>query len=129
MAGTSIRTRPSSRASRRGPAPRLCQCGVDGAVGAWNAESIRTRTGVVASISRRVVVTASATRRFPPRGEAHAPRRSRCATISGAAPAVVVVARQRVQAADLGVAEPGTLFVVAVDLDHGVVDIDRTRTA
>jgi hypothetical protein len=102
---------------------------VDGAVGAWNAESIRTRTGVVASISRRVVVTASATRRFPPRGEAHAPRRSRCATISGAAPAVVVVARQRVQAADLGVAEPGTLFVVAVDLDHGVVDIDRTRTA
>jgi hypothetical protein len=90
MLATAALTRASARTVTETCAPP--------ASAAWtgprpqNAESIRTRTGVVASISRRVVLTASATRRFPPRGEEHAPRRSRCATITGAASDVVAVA-------------------------------------
>ena len=76
-----------------------------------------------------MVLTASATRRFPPRGEEHAPRRSRCATITGAAPGVVTVASSAFRPRTLVVAEPGTLLGVAVDLDHGVVDIDEREPA
>jgi hypothetical protein len=33
--------------------------------------------------------------------------------------------QQRIESADPGVAEPGTLLGIAVDLDDGVVDVDQ----
>lgn len=57
------------------------------------AESIRTRTGRYPPIRRRACATASATSRFAPRGEPQEPLRRRWATITGARPATVKVAR------------------------------------
>ena len=75
------------------------------------------------------VLSASATSRFAPRGDPHEPLRSRCATTTGAAAGGGDGGQQRVQAADPGVAEPGALLGVPVDLDDRVVDIDQHPTA
>ena len=53
---------------------------------------MRTSTGVRGPRSRPAVLVASPTSRLAPRDELHLPLRSRCATITGAEPAVVRVA-------------------------------------
>ncbi len=58
-----------------------------------NAESIRTRTGRSAPSRRRACLTASPISRAAPRGEPQAPLRTRCATITGARPVTMRVAR------------------------------------
>ena len=63
----------------------------------------------------------------PRAGTRTTPLRSRCATITGAASLGGDGGEQRVQATDPGVAEPGALLGVAVDLDDRVVDIDQDR--
>ena len=78
-----------------------------------------------ASAAVLTVARASATIRSAPRGDPHAPLRSRCATITGARACGGDGGDQRVQPTDPGVAEPGALFGVAVHLDDGVVDIDQ----
>jgi hypothetical protein len=56
----------------------------------WNAES--ARTSALLPVIPATVFSASATRRFAPRGEPHEPLRIRWATTTGAASVVVTVA-------------------------------------
>ena len=87
------------------------------------------RLAVTGPCSLLTVLRASATSRFAPRGDPHDPLRSRCATTTGADPRGGDGGEQRVQAAHPGVAEPGALLGVPVDLDDRVVDIDQHPTA
>ena len=98
------------RRGRRTPSPPAPAAARSGSAGA------RVRDGL------QRVARPAASRRA---ADSHEPLRSRCATITGAAGGGRHGGQQRVQPADPGVAEPGALLGVAVDLDDGVVDIDQ----
>ena len=134
-------TRSWSTRPRRSPAIAALTCGSIRTVTDTSAPPARAACTAAAAVERRV----HPHQHRPARAEQpaggldrvgdqpfRAARRAAASPCAAAAPrspaprcAVVSGGQQRVQPADPGVAEPGALLGVAVDLDDRVVDIDQ----